>query len=176
MQTAQVQGFQAGVLQLRSLVIARWASLTLTLVFEHSAKVDVTLTGKEFKITKGRAESLTWRKQTKVYSSGEITHAQLLAGVQGSKTGYTIKTVNITNHGGMTSARVTGSGRAAKITSYNKVGTFTLTLVLQHDTKEDVTLRNAAFEITKANAESLSWTKQKKHFIPMAEKLPMPSY
>ncbi len=137
-------------------------TLTLTLVFEHSAKVDVTLTGKEFEITKGRAESLTWRKQTKVYSSGEITHVQLLAGVQGSKTGYTLKTVNITNHGGMTSARVVGSGRAAKITSYTKAGTFTLTLVLQHDTKEDVTLRNAAFEITKANAESLSWTKQKK--------------
>ncbi len=139
-------------------------TLTLTLVFEHSAKVDVTLTGKEFEIRKAGAESLTWRKQTKVYSSGEITHAQLLAGVQGSKTGYTIKTVNITNHGGMTSARVVGSGRAAKITSYNKVGTFTLTLVLQHNTKEDVTLRNAAFEITKANAESLTWTKQTKHF------------
>ncbi len=139
-------------------------TLTLTLVFEHSAKVDVTLTGKEFEITKGRAESLTWRKQTKVYSSGEITHVQLLAGVQGSKTGYTLKTVNITNHGGMTSARVVGSGRSAKITSYTKAGTFTLTLVLQHDTKEDVTLRNAAFEITKANAESLTWTKQTKHF------------
>ncbi len=138
-------------------------TLTLTIVFEHSAKVDVTLTGKEFEITKGRAESLTWRKQTKVYSSsGEITNANLLAGVQGSKTGYTIKTVNITNHGGMTSARVAGSARAAKITSYTKVGTFTLTLVLQHDTKEDATIRNAQFEITKANAESLSWTKQKK--------------
>ncbi len=140
-------------------------TLTLTLVFEHSAKVDVTLTGKEFEITKSRAESLTWRKQTKVYSSsGEITNAQLLAGVQGSKTGYTIKTVNITNHGGMTSARVAGSGRAAKITSYTKVGTFTLTIVLQHHTKEDAIIRNAQFEITKANAESLSWTKQQKHF------------
>ncbi len=137
--------------------------LTLTLVFQHSAKVDVTLTGKEFEITKGRAESLTWRKQTKVYSSGEITNEQLLAGVQGSKTGYTIKTVNITNHGGMTSARVAGSGRAAKITS-TKPGTLTLTIVLQHNTKEDATIRNAQFEITKANAESLSWTKLTKGF------------
>ncbi len=140
-------------------------TLTLTLIFEHSAKVDVTLTGKEFEITKAGAESLTWRKQTKVYSSsGEITNAQLLAGVQGSKTGYTIKTVNITNNGGMTSARVVGSGRAAKITSYTKAGTLTLTIVLQHDTKNDVTLRNAQFEIM-----PLSWTKQTKPFSSSGE-------
>ncbi len=134
--------------------------LTLTLVFEHPAKVDVTLTGKKFEITKGRAESLTWRKQAKAFSSdGEITNADLLAGVTGSgKNGYTIKTVTISNDGG-TSAVVSGSGRAAKITSYNKVGTLTLTLVLAHDTKEDATIRNAEFEIT-----LLSWTKQTKPF------------
>ncbi len=139
-------------------------NLTLTLVFQHPAKVDVTLTGKAFEITKGRAASLTWRKQTKVYSSGgEITHAQLLAGVQGSKTGYTIKTVTISNDGG-TSAVVSGSGRAAKITSYNKVGTLTLTLVLAHPSKEDVTLTGKSFEITKARAETLTFSKRAKSF------------
>ncbi len=44
---------------------------------------------------------------------------------------------------------VSGSGRAAKITSYNKEGTLTLTLVLEHDTKKDVTLTGAKFEIYK---------------------------
>ena len=138
-------------------------TLTLTLVLEHHTKEDATIRNAKFEITKANAESLSWTKQKKIYTNGiEITNAELLAGVTGSgKNGYTLKTVNITNANG-TGARVSGSGRAAKITSYTKVGTLTLTLVLEHHTKEDATIRNAKFEITKANAESLSWTKQKK--------------
>ncbi len=138
--------------------------LTLTIVFEHPAKVDVTLTGKKFEITKAKAESLTWSKQTKAYSSGgEITHAQLLAGVQGSKTGYTIKTVTIGSAGG-TGATVSGSGTSAKIVGYTKAGTLTLTIVLEHATKADVTLTGKEFEITKARAESLTFSKRVKPF------------
>ncbi len=138
--------------------------LTLTIVFQHTSKSDVTLTGKEFEITKGRAESLTWTKQTKAYSSGgEITHAQLLAGVQGSKTGYTIKTVTIGSAGG-TGATVSGSGTSTKISGYHKLGTLTLTIVLEHATKADVTLTGKEFEITKARAESLTFSKRAKSF------------
>ncbi len=145
-------------------------TLTLSIVFENDTKEDKNITGAEFEITKGSAPLLTWTKQTKPFSSGgEITNTNLLAGVTGSgKNGYTIKTVTITNKNG-TSARVSGSGTSAKITSYNKAGTLTLTIVLQHDTKEDVTLRNAAFEITKPNTESLSWTKQTKAFSSSGE-------
>ncbi len=145
-------------------------TLTLSIVFEHDTKEDKNITGAEFEITKASAPRLTWTKQTKPFSSGgEITNTNLLAGVTGSgKTGYTIKTVNITNTNG-TGARVSGSGRAAKITSYTKVGTLTLTLVLAHDTKDDVTLRNAQFEITKASAPRLSWTKQTKPFSSSGE-------
>ncbi len=141
-------------------------TLTLTLVFEHDTKADKTLSNAKFEITKASAMRLSWTKQTKPFSSGgEITNANLLAGVTGSgKTGYTIKTVTISNDGGMISARVSGSGRAAKIINYNKAGTLTLTLVLTHPTKEDVTLRNAQFEITKTSAPSLNWIKQRKVF------------
>ncbi len=141
--------------------------LTLSIVFEHDTKEDKHITGGAFEITKASAPRLSWTKQTKTFSSGgEITNAHLLAGVTGSgKTGYTIKTVTISNYGGMTSARVLGSGRAAKITSYLKIGTLTLTLVLAHDTKDDVTLTGAQFEITKGGAESLTWTKQTKAYI-----------
>ncbi len=140
--------------------------LTLTLVLEHDTKKDVTLTGAQFEITKRSAERLTWVRQSKPYRSGsEISNANLLAGVTGSgKGGYTIKTVRITNNGGITSARVSGSGRAAKITSYHKAGLLTLTLVLEHDTKKDVTLTGAQFEITKRSAERLTWTKQTKAY------------
>ncbi len=146
-------------------------TLTLTLVLVHDTKDDVTLRNAQFEITKASAPRLTWTKQRKAFSSGgEITNANLLAGVTGSgKNGYTIKTVNITNYGGMTSARVLGSGRAAKITSYLKIGTLTLTLVLAHDTKDDVPLTGAHFEITKGGAESLTWTKQTKPFSSSGE-------
>ncbi len=144
----------------------KMGTLTLTLVLQHTAKPDVTLINAQFEITRGSAESLSWRKQTKPFSSGgEITNPELLAGVTGSgKTGYTIKTVTISNYGGITSARVAGSGRAAKITSYTKMGTLTLTLVLAHHSKDDVTLTGAQFEITKASAPPLSWTNQTKPF------------
>ncbi len=140
-------------------------TFTLTLVLAHDTKDDVTLRNAQFEITKASAPRLSWTKQTKAFSSGgEITNTNLLAGVTGSgKNGYTIKTVTITNTNG-TSARVSGSGRAAKITSYHKVGTLTLTLVLVHDAKHDVTLRNAKFEIAKVSAPRLSWTKQTKAF------------
>ena len=140
-------------------------TLTLSIVFEHDTKQDKNITGGAFEITKGATPSLSWTKQTKPFSSGgEITHADLLAGVTGSgKTGYTLKTINITNKNG-TGATVSGSGTSAKITSYNKAGTLTLTLVLQHTAKPDVTLTGAQFEITKASAPPLSWTNQTKPF------------
>ena len=146
-------------------------TLTLSIVFEHDTKEDKNITGGAFEITKMDAPTdVTWTKQAKPFSSsGEITNTHLLAGVTGSgKTGYTIKTVTITNKNG-TSARVSGSSTSAKITSYTKVGTLTLTLVLAHDTKRDVTLRNAQFEITKGGAESLTWTKQTKPFSSSGE-------
>ena len=76
-------------------------TLTLTLVFEHSTKKDVTLTNKEFQITKATAPTLTWTKQNKLFASGgEITNADILAGLTTSvnvadKRGYAIKTVTL---------------------------------------------------------------------------------
>ena len=144
-------------------------TLTLTLVFEHSTKKDVTLTNKEFQITKATAPTtLTWTKQNKVFaSSGEITNADILAGLTSvnvaDKQGYAIKSVEITDAAG-TGATVDGAGTSAKIRSYTKAGTLTLTLVFEHITKADVSIPNCAFEITKATAPTLTWTKQTKVF------------
>ena len=140
-------------------------TLTLTLVFEHSTKKDVTLTGKLFEITKATAPALTWTKQTKVFArGGEITNADILSGLTGAgKAGYQIKTVTITDAAG-TGARVNGSGTSAKITSYTKPGTLTLTIVFEHNTKADVTIPNCEFDITKLPAPTLTWTKQEKAF------------
>ena len=143
-------------------------TLTLTLVFEHSTKKDVTLTGKLFEITKATAPALTWTKQTKVFArGGEITNADILAGLTSvnvaDKQGYAIKSVAITDVAG-TGATVDGAGTSAKIRSYTKAGTLTLTLVFEHSTKRDVTLTGKQFEITKLPAPALTWTKQEKAF------------
>ncbi len=139
--------------------------LTLTLVFEHDTKVDKTITGAQFELTSGAVSvPLTWSRQSKVYSvSGEISNVELLGGVRGTKDGYRIKTVQITNDSGGSGARVSGTGTAAKIVDYGKATTLTLTLVLQHATKAQKTLSNAVFEIRKMPVPAdLTWRKQNK--------------
>ena len=135
-------------------------SFTATIVLQHNTKADVTITNCAFEITKLTAESLTFNKITKTFASGgKFTTAEILAGVRGSKTGYTIK--NIT----------TLSSDIVKITSSkaldfkNLAGSFTATIVLQHNTKADVTIANCTFEITKTIAENLTFQKVSKSFI-----------
>ncbi len=80
----------------------RAGNLTLTLVFEHATKAQKTLSNATFEIRKMSVpDDLTWRKQNKVYSAGgEISNAELLNGLSGTKTGYRIKTVTINDAGG----------------------------------------------------------------------------
>ena len=150
-----------------SLTMTKAGNFTATIILEHPTKRNVSIPSCEFEITKLTAPTLTWTKQTKAFASGgEITNANLLAGLTGAdadKRGYTIKTVTITDADG-TSARVDGSGTSAKITSYKKVGTLTLSLVFEHSTKKDVTLTGKLFEITKAAAETLNFRKVSKAF------------
>ena len=134
-------------------------SFTATLILEHPTKTDVSIPNCTFEITKTIAENLTFQKVSKSFiSGGKFTTAEILAGVRGSKTGYTIK--NIT----------TLSSDIVKITSSkaldfkNLAGSFTATIVLQHNTKADVTIANCAFEITKLTAESLTFNKITKPF------------
>ena len=129
-----------------------------------TSDLDVTLSNAAFEITKGDAPlDLNWIKQNKVYRLGEeISNAEILAGLNGTKTGYTIKTVNISNAGG-TGARVSGSGTSAKIVGYTRAGNLTLTLVFEHDTKADKTITGAQFELTSgAVSVPLSWSRQSK--------------
>ena len=134
-------------------------SFTATIVLEHRTKADVTIVNCAFEITKSTAERLTFQKVSKPFTSGsKFTTAEILGGVQGSKTGYTIKTItlNPTN-------LVTVS--ASKELNFRaSLGNFTATIVLEHPTKADVTIANCAFEITIGSAPSLTFQKVSKHF------------
>ncbi len=143
------------------LAFNRAGVFTASLRLKHNATsgLDVTISNAAFEITKQVAPlDLSWSRQSKVYSpAGEISNAELLNGLSGTKTGYTIKTVTISDAGG-TGARVSGSGTAAKIVGYTRAGNLTLTLVFEHATKADKTITGAQFEIT----EGLTWRKQSK--------------
>ena len=114
-----------------------------TLTLEHPTKADATILNCEFEITKTPAESLTFRKTTKIYTPGvTFTSADILSGVQGTKSGYTLK--SITNISDRNVVNLTGS--KPNFSFYMpKKGAFTATLTLEHPTKGDVTINGAAF-------------------------------
>ena len=67
----------------------RLGNFTATIILEHPAKEDTPPSEmREFEITKGNAESLTFNKKTKKFATGgSFTTADILGGVQGNKIG-----------------------------------------------------------------------------------------
>ena len=140
-----------------SLNFIKTGNFTATLVLEHPTKGDATINNAEFEITKAGSASLTFNKLTETFASGgSFSTSEILAGVQGSKTGYTLKNITSLNPSGV--ASVSGSKPNWSL-SFTKVGNFTATLVLEHPSKADVTINNASFEIGKAGGVSLTFNK-----------------
>ena len=138
----------------KSLSFVKVGSFTATLVLEHDAKADATITNASFKIIKGALETLTFKAgfQEPFVGGGSFTEAEILNNVQGSKTNYKIKEIKNINPTG-----VVNLSADKKSLSFLKIGSFTATLVLEHDTKVNVTITNASFEITKGAAETLTF-------------------
>ena len=145
-----------------ALSFTKLGAFTATIVLEHPTKADVTITAAQFEIGKASAPSLTFNKVTKAFASGgRFSTAEILAGVQGSKTGYTLKSIASLTPSGIASVSGTKPNLALNFT---KAGTFTATIVLEHPTKAAVTLTGAQFEIGKASAPSLTFNKVTKAF------------
>ena len=124
-----------------------------TLVLEHKTHFDITLTNCAFEITdKALAENLTFKAgfQETFVSGGSFTEAEILKNVQGKKDNYTIKEIKTLNPTGIVNLAAN-----KKSLSFVKVGSFTATLILEHNTKAAVTITNASFTIAKAAAETL---------------------
>ena len=116
-------------------------SFTATIILEHPAKDDATIPNCAFEVTKGAAERLTFEKVYKAFATGgSFSTAEILAGVQGTKTGYTIKSISTVSHSDV--ANVAGTA-----INMSKIGVFTATIVLQHSAKQDATITGAAFQI-----------------------------
>ena len=126
-----------------SLNVLKRGAFTATIVLEHPNKADVRITNCAFEITKLPAPTLTFQKVSKPFSSGgKFSTADILGGVRGTKTGYTVK--NISNLNPSNLASVTSS---KALNFSGSLGSFTATIILQHAAKADVTITGAQFEI-----------------------------
>ncbi len=100
---------------------------------------------------------------------------EILKHVKGEKASYTLK--EITNLNPNDIVTVNGSAPNLRL-EFNRVGAFTASLGLKHNATSDldVTISNAAFEITKGVAPlDLSWSKQSKFTVPQ-ERSAMQNY
>ena len=142
------------------LSMTKVGTFTATITLEHSTKQDAIITNCKFELTAKTVENLTFSKRSKAFATGgSFSVADILAGVQGNKTGFTIK--NITD----LSSNIVTVSSSKTLDFKNVAGSFTATIILQHSTKADVTITNCEFEITKRNAENLTFTKISKAFV-----------
>ena len=136
----------------KKLTITSVGEIVFDLVLRHADKKDVTLKKCAITISKDAAATLTFSQRTKTFSSyGSFTTAEILAGVQGTKDGYTLKSITSLYPTGI--ASVSGTAPSLSL-SFTKAGTFTATIVLQHTTKADVTITGASFRINSASTPS----------------------
>ncbi len=127
-----------------------------TTVKDWSAPVWFTVTAengknsKKYKVeVKILPAVLTFEKLTKEYTEGgHLNATEILKHVKGKKASYTLK--EITNLNPNDIVKVNGSAPNLRL-EFNRVGVFTVSLHLKHNATSDldVTLSNAAFEITK---------------------------
>ncbi len=112
-----------------TLTFTKVGDIVFNLVLQHSSKEDAPINNCKIVITKDDAPTLTFNKVTKAFSSsGSFSTTEILAGVQGTKTGYTLKEIKTLNPIGV--ATVAGTKPTFSL-SMTKIGTFTATLVLE---------------------------------------------
>ncbi len=90
------------------------------------------------------SEPLTFNRVSKAFSGGSFTTSEILAGVTGTKSGYTLKEIKALVPSGVASVTGTKPKLSLRMT---KIGSFTATIVLAHPSKSDATISNAQFHI-----------------------------
>ena len=128
----------------KAIALKKAGSFTATLVLEHNTKADATITNAQFEILPADTIVLRFQKLIKDFSAGgSFSTQEILANVQGAKTGYTLKTIRLN---GNASEIVSVAGTKPNLSlNFKKSGIFTATLVLEHNTKADATIIKSAF-------------------------------
>ena len=121
------------------LTIKKVGSFRATLVLTNPNYLEVTLANAQFQIDKNAAPTDLSFNKLSLKDKFTVTAAELLAKVQGTKAGYTVKSVSFAD----TSYGVVTGGKPLFVLNLRKAGDFSVNLVLEHDTKKDVSLSAA---------------------------------
>ena len=143
--------------------IKKLGSFGATLVLTNPNYFEVSIPNAQFQIDRGAVpDDLDFTDLQKAYSSGgSFTTDEILAQINGTKAGYSIKAIENLSPPGI--AQISGDKKSLQFT---KVGNFTATIVLQSSERVDATMPGAKFEIVKGTyAGSLSFTRLKRDVL-----------
>ena len=133
------------------ITLTKYGNFTADLVLSKTGHLDATIKGAAFERTTNilpAPDDLTFSTLQKTYTgSGSFTANEILAQVNGTKAGYTLKAIQDLSPVGIASI-----APDKKSIQFIKVGNFTATLVLGHASKAEATIKGAQFEIVKEKA------------------------
>ncbi len=139
------------------LTFTKIGNIVFNLVLKHASKEDATIKNCKIIISKDAPAILTFNRVSKAFvSGGNFTTSEILAGVAGTKSGYTLKEIKALDPSDV--ASVTGTKPNLSLTM-TKIGSFTATIVLEHSTKGDATITGAEFKISSSAGERLTFGK-----------------
>ena len=137
-------------------------NFTATLVLIHPTKTDLIITKAMFEVKRPLSSPgvFTFTKLVKPYTvGGAFSATEIKANVIGKKEGYVLKSVSAFVPANIVDITGVASGISLP---FKKSGKFLATLVFSHPIYPEVTVTDAAFEITKSTAEVLTFTKLSK--------------
>ena len=145
----------------KSISFLKPGNFTANILLEHPTKQDVSISKAQFEIKKSAAEKLTFPKLSKNFATkGTFSEQEILKNITGKKDGYTLK--EISNLNPTDFAKINSDKKSI---SFLKPGTFTANILLEHPTKQDVSIPKAAFEIAKAVSKNqLTFPKLSENF------------
>ena len=130
-----------------SINFVRSGALTASLIFEHHSKADAVIDDAKFKILGEREFSFNLLRKSFV-KGGSFTETEIFANVSGNKEGYHLKEIQ-----DISDTSVAQLAIDTKSINFVRIGSFSATLVLEHELKTDVTIKHAKFRIVDANQQ-----------------------
>ena len=130
------------------ITLTKYGNFTADIVLSKTGHLDVTIKDAAFERTTNilaAPDDLTFRALQKTFTSGgSFTANEILAQINGTKAGYTLKAIEDLSPTGIASI-----ASDKKSIQFIKAGNFTATLALRHVVKDETTIKGAQFEIVK---------------------------
>ena len=133
------------------ITLTKYGNFTADIVLSKTGHLDATIKDAPFERTTNilpAPDDLTFKTLQKTYTSGgSFTANEILAQVNGTKDGYKIKAIQNLSPTGIASI-----APDKKSIQFIKAGNFTATLRLEHNAKDEATIKGAQFQISKEKA------------------------